>query len=161
MALTACGSAAASSPSDAGTDADASTRDSEYPPGYDASPMGTVITCSGPLQDAGFSSLADLPLAQLCAQSATASDSPGGLVLQSPAPCAGLIWVSSATGIDCSEFWLFDATTGALQASGNTCNASYYACLGSVPGFTFPNQCIVPNHGWIGNGKEQCPDAGG
>jgi hypothetical protein len=153
----ACGGPSESSPtSDAAANSsfDVVAAPSDAAPDVDAS----LIVCAGPLPYAGFSSLADLPVAQLCAQSADASDSPGGLVFESPTPCDGLIWVSSATGIDCSAFWLFDASTGALQAAGSTCNAEFIGCS-SVPGFMFPNQCF-PLHGtWPGALKSLCPDA--
>jgi hypothetical protein len=156
----ACGGPAESSPtSDAAADGSFDVVETSSSDAVsDADARG--IVCEGSLQDAGFSSLTDLPLAQLCAQSAVASDNPGGLVLETPTSCAGLIFVSSATGIDCAAFWLFDASTGALQADGSICNGSYISCVGAAPGFAFPDQCFVP-YGWPGSGKQLCPDAGG
>ena len=119
------------------------------------SPDGS-ITCSGPLPDAGFSSLADLPVAQLCAQSGVGGYG-AGIVVESMA-CQGSIIVSSPTATDCGSFWLFDATTGALQAAGGGCNGGL-ACSGAATGFDFPSQCWST---WpsASGGEELCPDGG-
>ena len=47
---------------------------------------------------------------------------------------------------DCTSTWLFDATTGALEAlSANVCEDSEFTCAAATPGFQFPNvaNCIT------------------
>ena len=119
------------------------------------SPDGSII-CSGPLPDAGFFSLASLPVAQLCAQSGAGGYGAG--ILVESMVCQGSIIVSSPTATDCGLFWLFDATTGALQAIGGGCNGGL-ACSGAATGFDFPSQCWS---GWpsAAGGEELCPDGG-
>ena len=106
--------------------------------------------CTGPLPDAGFSSLADLPIARLCA--ASFDDE----VSESKPSCQGWRLVSAASGVDCGGWWLFDDATGALAAVGGGCNTDL-ACTGAVPGFQFPYQCFV-NSGWTPT-VDLCPDA--
>jgi hypothetical protein len=122
-----------------------------------AGDAGTV--CTGPLVDGGFSSLSNLPVAGLCAGSGAAGYG-AGLVLESRSSCQGSIVVYSATGVDCGSFWLFDATTGALQAAGGECNGyDMYWCDEAIPGFRFPSQCFPPSSGWASSWSELCPDA--
>jgi hypothetical protein len=56
--------------------------------------------------------------------------------------CAGSIVVVQGTGGDCSTLWLFNETTGALQATGTACNVPTPFCTGVVPGFVFPEECF-------------------
>ena len=105
------------------------------------------VQCSSPLANPGFSSLAELPIAQLCAQSWM-----GLRNLVELAPCQGIIEVDNETGTDCGELWLFDAATGALVAAGNQCNGSV-SCT-AAPGFRFPTGCT--GTGWT----NLCPDSG-
>jgi hypothetical protein len=114
----------------------------------DAPDWGTW--CSGPLPDAGFSSLADLPAATLCAESV------GNDLSVSKLPCQGYLLASMSTGVDCGVWWLFEASTGALVAAGDGCNT--LSCSGAVPGFRVPYQCFV-NGGW-GPDVSLCPDGG-
>jgi hypothetical protein len=116
---------------------------------------GGDITCTGPLADAGFSSLADLPIAELCA--ANSAQSGSGLV-EGTMPCGGTIMVSAGNGVDCYTWWLFDSTTGTLEASGGGCNTGL-SCSGAAPGFSFPNQCFNGfNTQFWGARRELCPD---
>lgn len=115
--------------------------------GADGGADATSVDCSSPLASPGFSSLADLPVAQLCAQSWMGLRN----VIES-APCQGTIEVDDETGGDCSEFWLFDATTGALVATGSVCTGPI-SCT-AAPGFQFPTGCTAT--GWT----NLCTDAG-
>jgi hypothetical protein len=91
-------------------------------------------TCLGPLGDAGFSSLIELPVAALCASSAQVM---GDEMLEWS--CGSWTLVVRGTGPDCGTFWLFDATTGALEALGQGCEG--FVCTGAAPGFQFPSEC--------------------
>lgn len=109
--------------------------------------------CPGPLPDAGFSSLADLPIASLCRGSYV-----NGLS-ESKRPCQGSIVVSISEGVDCGGWWLFDAKTGALEAVGGGCaGGTGPGCTGAVAGLQFPYQCFL-NGGWP-ESVELCSDAG-
>lgn len=95
-----------------------------------------AAACPGPLAaDAGLTSLDDLPIEALCAQSS-------GRLIRWSTPCAGSIVVVDGSGVDCASYWLFDATTGALQATANGCNAAP-RCTGGVEGFRFPAACFT------------------
>jgi hypothetical protein len=153
----ACGNPLTGTALHGGTKAEAGVgSDASLDAGIDSSD-GTV-TCSGPLGDAGFSSFADLPVAELCSQSA-AGGYGAGIVEESPA-CQGSTFVWSPTETDCGLFWVFDATTGALQAVGGGCNGGL-GCSGAATGFDFPNQCLSDWATSLQGGKELCPDAGG
>ena len=93
-------------------------------------------TCSGPLGDAGFSSLAELPIAAICASSPQIM---GDSLLEFS--CGSWTLVVQSTGSDCENFWLFDATTGALEALGEGCEE--VPCTGAAPGFQFPSECSL------------------
>lgn len=149
-----CSSTSASR-TDAGTpgpDAAGAVRDAP------ADVADAIIDCPGALPDAGFTSLDDLPVAQLCAESG-AGGYGAGVVEETTTPCDGSILVQSPMETDCGAFWLFDATTHALQAIGGQCNGSY-GCSGAVPGFRFPSECFEPSWQWGSSGIELCPDAG-
>jgi len=118
-------------------DGGAATGDDAGPDASDASDAGVV--CTGPLADAGFSSLSDMPVASLCAQSAEATLAAPRLFESQP--CDGFVAVFQGLGVDCSALWVFDAATGALQATGQGCDR-FPACNGAASGFTFPNECI-------------------
>ena len=144
LSLVGCQSASQGSTFDSGLAADAAL---DGPP-HDA----FAITCNGVLVDAGFSSLTDFPVASVCTQAYS--------VIESPTPCQGSVLVEAATGIDCGSFWLFDASTGALEAQGGSCNNDY-SCTAAVPGFVFPSACFDPaSWGWSGPIEHLCPDAG-
>lgn len=117
--------------------------------------LDAAIICSGPLADSGFSTLAELPVAELCTDSVKSGS---GLVLEGMTSCAGTIMVSEGMGTDCGSWWLFESTTGALKASGGGCNTGL-TCTGAAPGFSFPNQCF---NGFLtqfwGETQELCPD---
>ncbi len=171
--LLACGSGGASPARDGGGGVDASVEggpdDGAAGPdapdgadGADGADGGTLadappgdgyghVVCSGPLPDAGFSSLADLPIARLC------GGAYGDLYESSPPPCQGLVLVTVATGVDTGDYWLFDATTGALVATGEGVDGTI-SCAGAVPGFQFPDPCF-DNGGWDGPGIDLCDDA--
>ncbi len=113
----------------------------------------TPPTCVGPLGDAGFTSLADFPVATLCA-------STGGMVVEGSPPCQGSILVSvpdSPGSGDLGEWWLFDAATGALEASGTNTNG-LIACGGGATGFVYPYQCF--EYGGWPQKTSLCTDAG-
>jgi len=111
------------------------------------------ITCTGSLPDAGFSSLADFPIAQICAQ---AEESFGYVSMQeATVPCDGSILVRLEEGADSDSFWIFDASTGALLALGGGADITEL-CTGSVPGFHYPNGCW---QGAFAEGPELCPAA--
>jgi hypothetical protein len=114
--------------------------------GADAAPDNG--TCSA-LGDAGFTSLDDLPIALLCAQS------PGRLV-RSATTCGGYVLAELGEGTDCESWWAFDPATRALQAYGHGCNGIEGLCS-AVPTFTYPQACFpyFPG-GWTA----LCPDAG-
>ena len=47
------------------------------------------------------------------------------------------------TGVDCGEWWLFDAASGALKAYGAVCGATNaLGCLGAAPGIQLPTACF-------------------
>jgi len=111
--------------------------------------------CPGPLGDAGFSSLSELPLESLCAQSAASG---GGGVGESTIACQGFTLVVVSLGVEgCGSWWLFDAT-GALVAQGGGCIGDGPGCRAAVPGLQLPYQCFV-NGGWPQK-VSLCPDAG-
>jgi hypothetical protein len=82
----------------------------------------------------------------------------GNGIFETTDACDGSILVQSAMGIDYGDFWLFDASTGALQAQGYASNGDY-TCTGVSPGFRFPMECFIPNWGWSGQ-RQICPDSG-
>jgi hypothetical protein len=150
----ACGSSptSATGPSDGGLDVtteSGSNSDATADSLADGTDLDASVECSSPLSNPGFSSLADLPIAQLCAQSWM-----GLRNLIESAPCQGIIEVDDETGTDCSEFWLFDATTGALVATGSVCTGPI-SCT-AAPGFQFPTGTGCQGMGWT----HLCPDAG-
>jgi hypothetical protein len=94
--------------------------------------------CAGPIAaDAGVTSLDDLPIQTLCAES------PGRLSRWAT-PCAGSIIVVEGLGVDCASYWLFDATTKALQATAHGCNVGPI-CTDGLEGFRFPAECFSGN----------------
>jgi hypothetical protein len=100
------------------------------------------LWCPGTLVDAGFSSLADLPIAQMCASASYHQ------VVESTLPCQGYNIVEVSDPLSsCAPWWLFDAT-GALVATGSRCGASVPGCSAAVPGLSFPYQCFI-NGGWL------------
>jgi hypothetical protein len=108
-------------------------------------------SCLGPLGDAGFSTVPELPLASLCteylAHSVTSQQ-------------CGSWTIVRQVSTDCDSFWLFDTATGALQAIGAGCVGAD-ECTGAVPGFQYPNECLPVN--LSGPEQQLCttPDAGG
>ena len=132
--------------------ADAAVR----PDAADSGPRPDATECPTGLADAGFTSLADFPLASICAASAMGG---GNGVFETTDACDGSILVQSAMGIDSGDFWLFDASTGALQAQGDGSNGDY-TCTGVSAGFRFPAECFNhANWGWAGQ-RQICPDPG-
>jgi hypothetical protein len=113
------------------------------------------VVCTGPLADAGFSSLANLPIAELCADS---TRSGSGLVLEGTASCGGTTMISEGTGTDSYVWWLFESTTGALKASGEGSDTSL-SSSSAAPGFSYPNECFngFLTNPWAPN-RELCPD---
>jgi hypothetical protein len=106
------------------------TSSSTAPPASIDAGIDASITCTSPLGDAGFSSLAELPIAAICAASYS------GVAEFS---CEGWTVVTGAEA-DCTSIWLFDATTGALEAlSDYVCEDGEFACAAATPGFLFPN----------------------
>jgi hypothetical protein len=98
---------------------------------------GPKGTCPQPIAaDAGVTSLDDLPVAALCAES------PGRLI-QWTTLCAGSIVVVQGQGVDCASYWLFDSATTKLQATAAGCNGAA-VCTGGVAGFVFPTTCFNP-----------------
>ena len=95
------------------------------------------LACPGPIDDAGFASLADLPVSALCA-------SGNGRLLQWTTPCEGSIAVLQPDGADCLDVWLFDATTHELQATASGCDLRV-TCTGGITGFGFPTACFDGN----------------
>jgi hypothetical protein len=95
--------------------------------------------CKDPLAaDGGVTGLDDLPVAKLCAM-------PIGLgLLRWDSPCAGSIVVVQGVGVDCANYWLFNATTKALQATAYGCVAGP-RCTGGAAGFEFPSSCFDGN----------------
>lgn len=88
--------------------------------------------------DGGVTGFDDLPVAKLCAM-------PIGLgLLRWDTPCAGSIVVVQGVGVDCANYWLFDATTKVLQATAFGCVAGP-RCTGGTPGFKFPSSCFDGN----------------
>jgi hypothetical protein len=81
--------------------------------------------------DAG--SLEDLPIDQFCQHPF------GNGAMQWE--CLGSIVVVHSVGPDCADYYLFDATTKALQAKAHGCSGNAI-CTDSVPGFTFPSACV-------------------
>src|SRR5262249_23634422 len=103
--------------------------------GSDASTASdAAVSACPPLGDAGFARLEDLPVQDICAQV------PHGLGRWTT-ECHGSIIVVHGDETDCSSYWLFDATTHALQATGHECNCCA-TCTGGVSGFLFPRDCF-------------------
>jgi len=127
-----CSSSPSSEPANDGGPAvgDSETQDGTT---QDGTTPDSGFVCSGSL-DAGFSTLADLPIATLCSQSVPN----GGSVVE--LQCGSWTLVQQGFGGDCSLFWLF-ATSGALVATGNGCNTTA-SCTGAAPGFEYPSECI-------------------
>ena len=96
-----------------------------------------IPMCTAPLPDAGFSTLAELPVAQLCAQS-------NGDLMQFGPPCQGSILVALPTNP--GQWWLFNASTGQLEATGGG-DDGFVWCNGGISGFQLPYQCWW-NGGW-------------
>jgi hypothetical protein len=96
------------------------------------------VNCATTLDDAGFSSLADLPLADLCARVAGMDN---GSLTEST-PCTGFKTVVLDDASDCSYFWLFDATSGLLVADGGGCDI--YSSCNARPGVRFAMLCTSP-----------------
>lgn len=109
-----------------------------------------VVWCKGSVRDAGFSSLSQFPFAAYCAGPYP------NTVFEATTSCQGTLIVGAADGSDCGLWWLFDATTGALEATGGGCNGGW-SCGGAAPGFKFPYQCFI-NGGW--EETDPCFDAG-
>jgi hypothetical protein len=161
MALAACSRA------DEGTDSgafanDAATADggqvsdgtssADYNPYINAPDGGPW--CSSPIGDAGFSTLAEVPVAELCQYSNVPNLNVAAY--ESAFPCQGFmaVWaVNSSADYSDVLWWLFDATTGELRAFGEN-----GTCAGAVPGFQAPWQCFV-YRGWP-EATNLCGDAG-
>jgi hypothetical protein len=109
---------------DAGADAEAEA---------DADTSDGRSTCPAAIDDAGFTSLSDLPIAALCTEG-------NGRVVEWTNSCEGSVAVVQGDGVDCQNVWLFDATTHALQATAFGCLR--LSCTGGVPGFAFPTTCF-------------------
>jgi hypothetical protein len=132
------------------------------------------FACAGPLTDAGFSSFSDLPVAALCdAQSFLPSYSPNLLewgcgswnlvTRETPYAGGGGGGSGGGSGSACEQFWLFDATTGALEALGGGCCGSV-VCREAAPGFSFPTECLTLGPTGCGEGAgppNEAPGPGG
>jgi hypothetical protein len=91
--------------------------------------------CSQPLAgDGGVTSLDDVP-AVLCVRG-------GSGAIRWNGTCGGSIVIVQGEGVDCAKYWIFNATTKALQATAAQCNVSTVFCTGSIPGFTLPSACF-------------------
>lgn len=121
--------------------------------GSDRGADALVPGCSNVLVwDAGlYSSLNTFPIASECAQAGVHSYA----VTETVMPCGGSILVQTV-GPDCQGYYLYDATSGALEASGGGCNVlPSWEC---VPGFVFPSACWAQQ--WPGPEEQLCTDAG-
>ena len=99
----------------------------------DGGDSGTFVPCAGALADGGLS-LATFP-AVLCAE--------GDLAGASESHCES--WtILQATGVDNTNFWVFDTTTGALAAFVDSTGAVIY-CSAAAPAFRLPYACITGN----------------
>jgi hypothetical protein len=76
---------------------------------------GDFSGCTTPLGDAGFSTLAELPVAQICARLGS------GQTLMKSDPCQGWVWVTETDGVDCASDWVFDPS-GNLQVFDTGCD---------------------------------------
>lgn len=109
-------------------------------------------SCRSPIAaDAGVTGLDDLPIAALCAD--------GGRVIRWDGSCQGSIVVLQGQGVDCDEFWLFDAKTKALQATATGCLGGAF-CTGGAPGFQFPSGCFNGAFGFPASATLLCTNAG-
>jgi hypothetical protein len=135
-----CGS---SSPGGSGGDAGS---DSGSP--NTQSPDAAAGTCPAPIRDAGFTSLEDFPVDSVCTQER---------LIEWISPCQGSIIVVGGRGVDCSDYWLFDATTHDLQAEGHGCNVGAQ-CTEGIAGFVFPTSCFDGN--FTTNVAYLCRDGG-
>jgi hypothetical protein len=108
--------------------------------------------CSSPLGDfgnGGFTKLADVPIATLCHTSTNGyPDAPYGWKM----PCQGSVLVGISTGVETSRWWLFDVSTGDIEAVGYGSPAGTQC--GVIPGFSFPGQCFCNSL------VDLCEDAG-
>ena len=100
------------------------------------------------VSNAGVSQLSDLTIGVVCGD-------PNGPIESKP--CEGAIKVEETSGVDSNLWWLFDATTGALEAYGEVQGpGAGLGCEGARPGFVFPYQCYID--GWSG-ATSLCTDA--
>lgn len=149
LSLVACFSLVSCHTSEEGSRLDSGPEDAASDHGgRDAS----ALECGGSLADAGFSSLGTFPIASWCTGDIHSS------VIEYSMPCGRSMLVQAQRGPDCEAFWLFDATSGALEAEGAHCDggSTSWTC---VPGFVFPSACWAA--GWeTGPQKQLCVDAG-
>ncbi len=123
-ALVACSTSSGSAAPGSGAMPDASVEDGAIP---EAGPDG----CRSPLPDGG-PTLAQLTSPQACQQLQ-------GEILQRAPACDGTVLFLEVEG-DCTAFWVFDATSGALLEAGGECNTGPEACT-SATGFDYPARC--------------------
>jgi hypothetical protein len=114
--------------------------------------------CPGTLDDSGYAVGIDVPavpsladVADLCA-TAFMNDA-----AESTFPCQGSTFVGLSTGPDTSGWYLFDSTTGAVQAVGGPVGSNT-GCEAAVAGFQFPYQCF--NNGVWGMARSLCTEGG-
>jgi hypothetical protein len=108
--------------------------------------------CGTGVLDAGFSSVADLPIAKLCEDSAFGGQTP--MVFEFN--CESWTVVQENRDTDCSSFWLFNTATGTLEAMAGGCIT--FACRALAPGVTFPSECIDPNGPSNGPARQLCAE---
>jgi hypothetical protein len=125
----------------------AASGDSGSPSGG-PTPDAAGASCPAPLGDAGFSSLETFPVNALCTNRQ---------LTEWITPCQGSIVVLAIQGRDCADYWLFDATTHALQATGHGCNLRAQ-CTAGIAGFVFPTSCFDGN--FSTNVASLCRDGG-
>jgi hypothetical protein len=121
-----------SCPASACTDAGTDAGDARIDTAADRAP--DPAACHDPLAaDGGVTGLDDSFIAALCAN--------GGRVIRWDGSCQGSIVVLQGKGVDCDDFWVFDAKTNALQATATGCLGGAF-CTGGAPGFQFPSGCF-------------------
>ena len=62
--------------------------------------------------------------------------------------------ILQASGVDDTDFWVFDTTTGALEAFVDSTGAGIY-CSAAAPGFLLPYACVTGNL----SSQSLCPPA--
>jgi hypothetical protein len=126
---------------------DSSAGDDSSSDANESTSPDAALACSSPIADAGFDSLSTLPLATWCGETV------GNLFEQS---CGSLVRVVGIIGVDCGTTFYFDAGSGALVATIDSCGLpgqDETECTATSSSFVPPATCA-------GTSQLLCVDAG-